>query len=186
MKNKFILVSVLLSQSIFASEIMYPDIVKNLYASHDSKKAIGRLLPTSEVKVLAKEDGRIKVELSGYVQENKEQAVYFNEGSRILVAAFKKSDIPKYNVISKGSWSKVSFEAYTDSDGMQKELEPMMKRAETLYAENCSMCHALHDIQEYNANQWPSVFKSMVDRTAIEKKDRFLVTEYLQKTTTKK
>ena len=47
------------------------------------------------------------------------------------------------------------------------------------------MCHALHNINEYNANQWPSILKSMLSRTVMDKKDRFLVSQYLQKTTTK-
>lgn len=47
------------------------------------------------------------------------------------------------------------------------------------------MCHALHNINEFSANQWPAMLKAMIDRTAIEKEDRFLVEQFLQKTTTK-
>lgn len=171
--------------STFASEVVYPTVVKSLYENKDATNVIGRLLPTTKVIVVEDMGEKLKVELSGFVQKGKEQAVYFSEGKRILVAAFKKGKNPSYKVLKEGAWSKVSFTTITDKGDFEKELQPMMDKAAKLYSENCSMCHALHPIDEYNANQWPSVLKSMVNRTAIEKKDRFLVIEYLQKTTKK-
>lgn len=35
--------------------------------------------------------------------------------------------------------------------------------------------------KEFTANTWSAIFRSMVDRTGIDKKDRWLVIEYLQK-----
>ena len=52
---------------------------------------------------------------------------------------------------------------------------------ENIFEQNCSMCHSLHHTQEFSANQWPSMFKSMAMRTGIDKKDYYLVIEYLQK-----
>lgn len=169
-----------------AEQIVYPTVVKSLYKSDTDKSVIGRVLPTSEVKILEKKGNRLKIQLEGFVQKGKEQAIYFKEGQRILVAAFKKGSNPEYKVLKAGDWSKVNAVVYMDEGDLEKELKPMMDKAAKLYSENCSICHSLHPVNEYNANQWPSVLKSMVDRTAIEKKDRFLVTEYLQKTTTKK
>lgn len=37
--------------------------------------------------------------------------------------------------------------------------------------------------QKISVNQWPSMFKSMAMRTGIDKKDYYLVIEYLQKHT---
>lgn len=186
MKRTLLIVGIALLGCANATEVAYSNSVKMLYSSPTDTKVIGKLLPTSKVEVLEKSNDRVKVKIEGYVQKGKEQAVYFVEGKRILVAAFKKSDMPKYEVTKKGDWNQVSLVAYTENTNFESDLKPMMDKAAKMYSENCSMCHALHDINEYGANQWPSVFKSMVNRTAIDKNDKFLVTEYLQKTTKKK
>lgn len=184
--KKALVLTLLTCGLLNAEQIVYPVVVKSLYKSDTDKSVIGRILPTSEVKILEKMGKKLKIQVEGFVQKGREQAIYFKEGQRILVAAFKKGANPKYKVLKDGDWAKVSVVAYTDEGGFENELKPMMDKAAKLYSENCSICHALHPINEYNANQWPSVLKSMVDRTAIEKVDRFLVTQYLQKTTTKK
>lgn len=185
--KKIVIFSILaFGMSLFASQTLYPNVVKSLYKNKGDKSAVGRLLPTTELKVLAKKGDWLKVQIDGFVQKGKEQALYFSQGTRILVAAFRKSSIPKYKVTKKGKWDKVSVVLWTKDVDMEKQLKPMMKRAAKLYTDNCSMCHKLHEPDEYNPNQWPSMFKAMADRTGIPKKDRFLVIEYLQKTTTKR
>ncbi|CZE45815.1 hypothetical protein [Campylobacter geochelonis] len=185
--KKISLAMLLACGTIFASELAYPNTVKSLYLNPADKSPVGRLLPTAEVKILEHSGDFVKIQIQGYVQGDKTQAIYFSKGPRILNAAFKKNSGIKEKVLEKdGEYSKVSVEAYTTKDGFEKELKPMMDKASALFSENCAMCHALHEVNEYTANQWPSVFKSMVDRTAIDKNDRFLVEQYLQKTTTKK
>jgi trimethylamine-N-oxide reductase cytochrome c-type subunit TorC len=43
------------------------------------------------------------------------------------------------------------------------------------------MCHSLHEVNHYTANQWPSLFQSMISRTPIENDDVWMITQYLQK-----
>lgn len=185
MRRSLLIVAVALLGCAYGAEVSYSNSIKMLYASPTDSKVIGKLLPTSKVEILEKTGDRVKVKIEGFVQKGKEQAIYFVEGKRILVAAFKKADMPELKVEKKGDWDQVSLVTYTTNSDFEADLKPMMERAAKMYSENCSMCHALHDINDYNANQWPSVFKSMVNRTGIEKNDRFLITEYLQKTTKK-
>lgn len=182
---KKILLFVFACAFAFANEIVYSDVVKSLYADKSDKKAIGRLLPTAPVEILEKDGDMLKIKIEGYIQDDVSKAIYFSEGKRILTAAFGKNAAVDVKVLEKGAWSKVSVEAYTDDKDFYKELKPIMDRAAGIYTESCSMCHALHSINEYNANQWPSILKSMLSRTVMDKKDRFLVSQYLQKTTTK-
>ena len=44
-----------------------------------------------------------------------------------------------------------------------------------------ALCHPGHPSTEFTANQWPSIVKSMVTRTAMTKEENYLVTQYLQK-----
>lgn len=57
----------------------------------------------------------------------------------------------------------------------------MLDRAKQTYQESCSICHHLHKESQYNPNQWPLLFKSMLSRTPIDKKDEWLIIQYLQK-----
>lgn len=51
----------------------------------------------------------------------------------------------------------------------------MLNRAKELFVNNCGICHAIHKEKEFTANTWPAIFRSMADRTGIDKKDRWLV-----------
>ncbi|WP_293651539.1 hypothetical protein [uncultured Campylobacter sp.] len=78
-----------------------------------------------------------------------------------------------------GKWDEVI--AYTAKDNLEKVLKPMLDRAKQTYQESCSICHHLHKESQYNPNQWPSLFKSMLSRASIDKKDELLIIQYLQK-----
>lgn len=186
---KKILLLVCIASCVFASEISYATKVKSVYLSPDDTKVAGRLLPTNAINIL--EDGKklVKFEIKGFQNPSSPNIIYHNDGTRILALAFSKTSKPDIKVVKSGkdgAWNEVKVVAYTTKGDFEKDLNPMFEKASNLYKSNCSMCHALHDINHYNANQWPALFRSMVDRTPIEKDDRWLVIEYLQKHTTKK
>ncbi|MBK1993658.1 heme-binding protein [Campylobacter novaezeelandiae] len=101
-----------------------------------------------------------------------------------MVAAFSKNtklNFSKKDMTKDDKWDRVSLEIWAEKKKFFKNDKEMLSRAKELFVNNCGICHALHKEKEFNANAWPSVFRSMVDRTAIEKKDHWLVIEYLQK-----
>lgn len=59
----------------------------------------------------------------------------------------------------------------------------MLNHAKDLFVNNCGIFHAIHKEKEFTVNAWPAIFLSMADRIEIDKKDRWLVIEYLQKNT---
>jgi len=178
---------IFLSGSVFASESLYSGSVKDIYTSPDGKRSEGRLLPTSEVKILEKKDGKVKVEIEGFMKDGVSSAVYFTTGKRILTAGLSKKAKFDIKVISTSKdkdgvqWSKVVLTAYTTDDNLTKDLSALYKNAEAMYKDNCSICHPAHPNNEYTSNQWPSMIKSMSNRTAMTKEDVYLVTQFLQK-----
>jgi nitrate/TMAO reductase-like tetraheme cytochrome c subunit len=187
MKKGLILGMTLLTMSLYASETMYSSSVKNLYEAADSNAVKGRLLPTSKVTVVEKNSDKSKIEIEGFMKAGVSNAIYFAKGKRILVAGLSKSG--KFNVKKLSSskdkngveWNKVVLTAYTKNGNLSKDLKPLYDKAQGLFKNNCSICHPIHPEDEFTANQWPSMFKAMVNRTAIPKQDRYLVTQYLQK-----
>jgi nitrate/TMAO reductase-like tetraheme cytochrome c subunit len=187
MKKSLILGMTLLTVSLYASETMYSSSVKNLYEASDSNAVKGRLLPTSKVKVVEKNSDKSKIEIEGFMKAGVSNAIYFVKGKRILVAGLSKKgkfDIKKLSSSKDENgveWDKVVLTAYTKNENLTKELKPLYDKAEDLFKNNCSICHPIHPVSEFTANQWPSMFKAMVNRTAIPKQERYLVTQYLQK-----
>ncbi|MGG7073446.1 cytochrome C [Campylobacter sp. 9BO] len=181
---KKIILSALLAGSLFANTEVYSDKVKQVYADASSKDVIGRLLPTNAVKILAKDNGRIKIEVQGYVNPEVPSVINFSDSQRVFTLAFAKTANFKTEVIKKGEngkWDLVKTVVYTDDADFVDDVKPMLSRAAEIYKNACGVCHGLHDTSHYKANQWPGLLKSMISRTAIDKKDEWLVIQYLQK-----
>lgn len=187
MKKSLVASLVFSTACLYASETMYTDSVKNLFESSDSKSSKGRLLPTSKVEILEKKGDKIKIEVEGFMKDGVSNAVYFSKGKRILVAGLSKSGKFDFKTISSSKdennvvWKKVKFTAFTKNDKLTKDIDSLYKTAQTTFTENCSMCHPSHPAHEFTANQWPSIVKSMINRTAMTKEQNYLVTQYLQK-----
>lgn len=170
--------------SVFAAP-MYVTEVKPLYQDSTNTKVIGKLLPTTKVEVLKTQGDRALLSIEGYQEENK-PAIYFIPGKRILSAGFdSKANINfkqgEKEVVDGKNYYKVKVEFWSENNALDPDLSKIYSQAKDLFEQNCSMCHGLHQTKEFNANQWPSMFKSMAGRTGIDKKDYQLVIEYLQK-----
>lgn len=179
----YILVAIL-GISLYAGEIQYAANVKSLYLDKESTKTIGRVLPTTEVEIVKSEGARVLAIIKGWGENT--SALYAIPGIRILNAAFTKGVEAPYKILESKTikdkqYHHYAFEVYMDKTDLVNELEPLYEEAKTLYTNNCSMCHALHPTKEFKANQWPSIIKSMLSRTAIPKDKSHLVIQYVQK-----
>ena len=179
------ILSFILVFSAFVFGADYTTSVSSLYKEGNTK-VIGRLLPTIKVKILGEVDGKKKVSFVGYIQDSVKNAIYFVPNRRILVAGITKGVEYDYKVIdtindSGKVWKKIEVTLLSDEDEFTKDVDSLYKKADTMYVDNCSLCHALHNKKEFNANQWPSVVNSMLSRTAISKEDSYILIQYLQK-----
>ncbi len=159
--------------------------VKQLYLP-EQPKAVGRLLPTAEVKILGDSGDKVEIEISGWIEDGVPSAVYFAPNRRILVAGINKSTQYKFDdgkSVEDGGkkWIQIKAKFLTEKDGFSDDVDSMYKSAEEMFNTNCSICHKLHDKKEFNANQWPSMINSMLSRTAISKEESYLLIQYLQK-----
>ena len=170
---KKIILSAIVACAAFGAGMNYTDVVKDVYADANSAKSIGRLLPTNAVEILQTSGDRAV-----------SNVVYFADGARIISVAFAKTapfDIKVIKEGKNGKWNEVETTVFVQKDGFSTDVNAMFAKADKMYKESCGVCHALPQTTHFNANQWPSLLKSMIGRTAIEKKDEWLVIEYLQK-----
>lgn len=180
--KKIVLVSLFIASSLMASQ--YATTVKPVYLDANSKSVAGKLLPTNAIEVLEEKNGIVKFSIKGYQNPAVSNVIYYSNAQRIIALAFAKTKAPKFELIKKGqngSWDEVKAVAYTTSGDFTSDLNALFETSKKQYQENCSVCHALHKESGYMANQWPTLFKSMILRTPIDKKDEWTIIEYLQK-----
>ncbi len=179
------ILSLIIGLTTISFGVDYTTSVSSLY-NEGSQKVVGRLLPTVEVEIIEKVGDKVKITFEGYIQDGTENAIYFVPNRRILVAGITKNTKFDYEVVDtikdNGKvWKKIKTTFLSDEDEFTKDVNMLYKQADTMYVDNCSICHALHDKKEFNANQWPSIVNSMLSRTAISKQDSYILIQYLQK-----
>lgn len=182
--KKLCLVFLALVSLGFAKNEVYADKVVSLYFDKADTKAVGRLLPTNAFEVLKTDGNKVLLKISGFVNPQAPSVLYFNDNQRIMVAAFGKNTPPKLKNVIKGKngkWDRATIEVWADKAEFAKSNADMLVRAKTTYMENCGICHTPHKENEFTANQWPATFNGMVLRTGIDKDDRWLIIQYLQK-----
>ena len=182
--KKIFISFVVLATCLWANNIAYTDEVVSLYLHKDDTKVVGKLLPTNPFKILKIDENKVLIEIDGYINPKASSVIYFNDSQRIIVAAFSKNTQLNFSqkIAGKdGKWDKVSLEIWADKKEFVKDNKEMLNRARELFVNNCGICHAIHKEKEFTVNAWPAIFRSMADRTGIDKKDRWLVIEYLQK-----
>lgn len=182
MKNIFI--SAALAICVFGDTQMYSEDVKDVYLNSNDTKSVGKLLPTNAVRILETKDDKVKIALKGYQNPDALNVIYFSPTQRIIAVAFAKTAKPEIKIVKSGEngvWNEVETIVYTKKENFTNDLKGLFDKAQTLYKDSCGVCHALHQTTHYKANQWPSLLKSMIGRTAIGKDNEWLVSQFLQK-----
>ena len=110
----------------------YTTKVKQLYLPN-AQKAVGRLLPSAEVKMIGEKDGKAEVEISGWIEDGVPSAVYFAPNRRILVAGINKTT--QYSFDSGKSvedggkkWILIKAKFLTEKDGCIKARRKCIKQ----------------------------------------------------------
>ncbi|MCV3442634.1 cytochrome C [Campylobacter sp. IFREMER_LSEM_CL1097] len=182
--GKILVFCLALVSFVCAKNEFFTSEVSSLYLSKNDTKAVGRLLPTNPFEVLKTDGNKVLVKITGYVNPASPSVLYYNDSQRIIVAAFSKNtklDFKTYTKSKNGKWDKATIEVWTDKKDFAKSNKEMFIKAKELYMNNCGICHSVHKESEFSANGWPATFRSMVNRTGIDKKDHWLVIQYLQK-----
>ncbi|MGF1788815.1 NapC/NirT family cytochrome c [Photobacterium swingsii] len=145
----------------------------------------GTVNPATPLTVLAENDQTRTVRIDGYQMAGAEKVIYMGEGQRAVLAMVSEQGqqaltTGEYNEDAYGNkWRPVSLEAQIDTPVLAS-TEPLWSYAEQLDNVYCSTCHAKIPTNHFTVNAWPSVAKSMGDRTAISAEDLEILTKYFQ------
>ncbi|MFB2866345.1 NapC/NirT family cytochrome c [Aeromonas sp. MdU4] len=141
--------------------------------------------PATALTVLDTQGDTRTVELKGFQMEGAEQVIYVAEGQRAIVAQLTDAG---QAAVQAGTYQADQYGNKWRSARLQGEINtPILPSRDALwrYAEQldnvyCSACHAKIPAKHFTVNAWPSVAKSMGDRTAISVEDLDILTKYFQ------
>ncbi|HIF9368571.1 TPA: NapC/NirT family cytochrome c [Photobacterium damselae] len=146
---------------------------------------LGSINPATPLKVLKDDQNKRTIELSGYQMQGAEQVLYMGQGQRAIIATLsdsgeKELKTGKFVTDSYGNnWRTASLTTTIDSPVLDSQ-KPLWSYAEQLDNVYCSTCHAKIPANHFTVNAWPSVAKSMGDRTSISAEDLEILTKYFQ------
>jgi trimethylamine-N-oxide reductase cytochrome c-type subunit TorC len=161
---------------------------KPLFAAADPNgDAAGRLFPATPVRVLARENGLLKVQIEGWQQEQAERVMYQRFGQRVFAAALQPPLIEavklgqgKKDPDSDLTWSPATLEAWTTPDALTADEAGLWAYGQEMFVSSCSTCHAKPAPDHYLANQWIGTLKAMSRFISLDKDDYALLQTYLQ------
>lgn len=146
---------------------------------------LGTINPATPLTFISQQDSKRTVTVNGYQMQGAEKIIYAAEGKRTVIAilsdagqaALKVGDFKEDNYGNQ--WRKVSLQATIDAPVLAK-LDSLWRHAEQLDTAYCSTCHAKIASDHFTVNAWPSIAKSMGERTSISAEDLEILTKYFQ------
>ncbi|KAB2532939.1 cytochrome C [Salipiger aestuarii] len=175
---------------IEAAETVYVAHTKTFFidkAAVGTADGDGKLLGATELAVVDREDGRLKVRLDGWQMPEAERVFYAEQGHRILQAILGDASIEQVSrqesmvdPDTQQEWARSSLEVWIDDKDMSTELSALWDYSADLYNASCGTCHALPVKDHYLANQWIGNLNSMRRFTSLGDDQYRLLLAYLQ------
>ncbi|GAL07174.1 cytochrome c-type protein TorC [Photobacterium aphoticum] len=171
------------------ADVLYSLGEKDLYAVADAKsKADGKLLPASQVKVIERKDGMLKVQIDGWLEKSgKGRVMTEYMGKRVFKATIRGDVKATEQVLEEQTdtatnivWQHVSVEAWITPDDMLDNIQPIWNYAEDMYGATCNACHAAPAPGHFTANGWISSLNAMSAYYRLSKTEERTLLKYLQ------
>ncbi|WP_371225043.1 pentaheme c-type cytochrome TorC [Roseovarius sp. 2305UL8-3] len=174
-----------------SGDTAYPLVTIPFFASaaevEAGEDAIGQFLAATELKVVDRDNGMLKVAVEGWQQDGVEQVVYALRGQRIFEATVKKSAIDIIETHGTETdentdlvWHQVSLEGWVAPGTLLEDDEEIWAYTKEMYGASCGMCHSKPDPGHTLANQWIGVLKSMKRFITLDKEEYRILQKYLQ------
>ncbi len=158
-----------------------------IYADASGRHAVGSLTPGTPVSVAGGASSRVRAfALRGWSEDGAETAVNVEMGVRRIYATLASTQNVHRKVLQQTKddydnvWYEVALSGFVASADLTPDQSTVWARAQHLYSQRCSNCHALHAPTEFTANGWPTILKTMAKNAALTPSQAELVTQYLQ------
>ncbi len=157
------------------------------YVSNTSKifskngKDMGTIYKGSQIEKTKK-----NFKLTAWVMDGNEYILFYSKDERIKLARINRAYIKNQIVLEKTKdvydvvWKKISLEFTSKTESfLTTNTKDLWTNESELY-QRCGSCHSLHPYNEFNANQWPSIVKTMQNNAGFTKDEAKNVSIFLQ------
>ena len=180
-----LLISVAFPQADTVHQLLYAAGSVPLYAAADHSAAATITPGTALQADRPAASGMQAVTIEAWTQDGADSTLFAAAGRRIVLAKLKDGTTrppvlatmtdPYGNV-----WHQVRLIGFAPTADLVADQESVWGKARALYSKRCSACHALHHTNEFTANQWPTILKTMTKNAALQPDQAALITQYLQ------
>lgn len=159
-----------------------------LFAAESGGAPIGRIMPGTKLdrETSQSSGGRLKVAIIGWVPEGSSSVLYKAPDLRIIMLRLGDKGSGQSKVLGKKqdsygtTWELVAVTGWTPATDVTNDVGTVWAAAKKIYDARCSSCHALHAPDQFTANQWPGVLRTMARNASLNPSEKELVTQYLQ------
>ncbi|HYG84644.1 MAG TPA: NapC/NirT family cytochrome c [Azospirillum sp.] len=153
----------------------------------DAEAADGEIAAATPVKLLAVEDGFVKVEIVGWQREGSEETLFARRGKRITRATLSEAAVARVEALgavtdpeTEQVWTEARLVAWTRAGGYVAKEDTLWAYGARMYDDNCSLCHTLHAPGSYTANDWIGKLNAMTRLTTLDGEEIGFLRTYLQ------
>lgn len=160
-----------------------------LYGGAQGKLVLGILTPGTPLLLatpLQAGASRVEVALQGWSLQGGGSVVYAALGKRIIMIALNTTGLSKRKATKQSTdsygnvWREIQISGWVSAKSLTSDISTVWGAAAKIYETRCSACHALHAPNQFTANQWPSILKTMAKNAALNPDQIAFVTKYLQ------
>jgi hypothetical protein len=168
------------------SALLYASSDVPLYAQASDHVAAARITPGTGLQPTGPASAGLQpVALEGWMQEGSATILFAAAGQRIVVARLADPSAQPRILSSTTDpygnvWHETQLTGFVPATDLVADQETVWAAARALFSKRCSACHALHHTNEFTANQWPTILKTMTKNAALQPDQAELVTRYLQ------
>jgi len=154
--------------------------------AQDGSAKIGDVAPGTSVQVLAEHGATIEIEVEGWSVKGAPSLVFAEIGQRILQARLAAVGQSHRTVVKQAedddgyTWEQVRVTGNMNATSLVPDVASVWNSARQIFSQRCSSCHALHRPEEFTANHWASIIRTMAFRAALSDDQADLIAKYLQ------
>lgn len=167
---------------------VHPIHTQDYFLDEAGEQKGGKILAGIPLRVEGIDGDKVKVRIDGWRQEDVDKVLYFDAGKRILVASLGEdaratitdTGAPVTLAETGQTWVPASLQGWLPAADLTADTDVLWEYARALFSVNCSVCHAIPHVNEYDANKWMGQLNAMVPSTNLAKEESRLLQTYLQ------
>ncbi len=147
----------------------------------------GKVLPATELKIIARDGDWVQAEISGWRQEGADRMIYALQGKRIFAAALGPAAIDKVtsgpqvmDPDTEQNWSEGKLAVWLENNGLTADHDKLWAYGQEMFNSGCGLCHTLTPTDHYLANQWIGTLNAMKRFVSLNDEEFRFLQKYVQ------